>query len=425
MSHTFTVTPNLTVPEFVTEFKAQQCDKPWIESSNLKGETLYAVEKNARCGDAPLFMAVGMSFNNHVPMVLTPDAVWITILVGLTNHIDTDPEGMRRHFVNHEGKKELVIGIDAPSLRGVSPEQWDLAIGAFSELIEEYLNPKKHSFIINNFSTTTEVDRLTSKVVLMGAMKHYFEYTAVLCCGIPQVTVAGTPEDWQDIINRAHVLSEMGLEWWTQHLIPVLEQFKAACSGYPDIDFWKRAYLTHSIGSGGDYGVSGWIHVFYPYLSAPNGVERNRYLDWTKNDERGLEWTNFPSSIVAAPVKIEDNGAEYECEFYGGLVGISMGDDFSVKPESGYVIKLKTDQDSKPRKHPFNVNGIRWTLKRDKPTPGTLYAVSEPEFVGSIRSELVVLPADDPKDLRRLGFHFGGMKSETVAYSKSFKKKKD
>ena len=31
---------------------------------------------------------------------------------------------------------------------------------------------------------------------MMATMQKYFQYVAVLCCGIPSVTLLGTVEDW-------------------------------------------------------------------------------------------------------------------------------------------------------------------------------------------------------------------------------------
>ena len=45
---------------------------------------------------------------------------------------------------------------------------------------------------LNNFSTTTEIDKLVSGIALLGAFKNYFHYEVHFCCGIPSVTLEGT-----------------------------------------------------------------------------------------------------------------------------------------------------------------------------------------------------------------------------------------
>lgn len=343
MAHTFQVS-SLPIPE---RFQAPE-EKPWqldrAVQKKLKGETLYASEGVTVGGTSPLFHALSYAFNSHLPLVLTPDSVWLTILTGLTHHIDSDPEKMRGHFVTHEGKKELVVEVDAPSIRQCSRHIWEYGIRAFSGLLKENLNPKRHELIVSSFSTTSETDRLASQVVLMGAMKHWFEYKMVLCCGLTRVTVEGTPADWADIIARVEMLTEFDLSWWTTPLLPVLQHIKAAAEGRPDVDFWKRAYLKHRVGSGGDFNVSGWINAFYPYIAgkAKGTMQRNPFVAWDQKQKReGTDPDDFPFGLSAVPVKIDDHGTEYDCEFYGGLVGVSMQrTDYEVKPVSGISIQL-------------------------------------------------------------------------------------
>lgn len=317
---------------------------PWFEDraiqDKLEGKTLYASDAETVGGPCPLFNAISYAFNSHCPLVLTPDSVWLTILVGLTHHIDTDPEGLRHHFVAHEGKKELEVEIDSPSIPNVPKSVWEAGIRKFSELLQENLNPKRYELIVSNFSTTTETDRLSSQVSLMGAMKNYFEYKMYLCCGLTKVTVLGTPEDWSDIINRTTVLSEFGLSWWTDKLIPVLQQFKNACEGEPDIEFWKRAYIRHGKGSGGQSDVTGWVNTFFPYIAGKGSMLQNSCVEWENDKLSGVDTDDFPFGLVCAPVEIDDHGTKHQSKFYGGLVGVSMTEDFVVKPESGIAIQL-------------------------------------------------------------------------------------
>jgi hypothetical protein len=292
------------------------------------------------------------AFNSHCPLVLTPDSVWLTILTGLTHHIDTDPEGLRHHFVKHEGKKELEVVVMSPSIFQASADVWEQGIQggplletpSFVEQLQEHIG-KRHDLIVCNFSTTTDTDRLSSQVALMGAMKHWFEYKMMLLCDLTRVTIEGTPEDWGDIIDRARVLSEFGLGWWTDHLIPVLDQLRLACEGKPDIDFWKAAYLKHSLGSGGEYLVSGWINALYPYVAGSGdvkGMMANKFVDWQKDHGGrypGLDPDDFPLGLISTPVKVDDHGQPHVCEFYGGLVGVSMAEDFAVQPQSGFAMQ--------------------------------------------------------------------------------------
>lgn len=355
MSHTFQVS-DAQIPEWF--FNRRPETKPWLEhqgvQAKVKGETLVSSDTRTVGGTSPLFHAVGYAFNQHCPLWITPDAVWLTILSGLTHHIDTDPEGLRQQFVSFEGQKELEVKVWAPSIQHVGREIWEAAIQGgksvaegekpFAEQIREHIG-KKYDLIVNNFSTTTPNDRLASQITLMGAMKHYFQYKMMLCCEMGLVTVGGYSKDWSDILDRARALSELGLTWWTDHLIPVLDQMRLASEGTPDIDFWKLAYLKHRKGSGGEYDVSGWINVFYPYIAGKKSGEmaRNPFVDWQADHGGhypGVDVDDFPFGLVEVPLKVVDHGTPHDCLLYGGLVGVSMADDFTVQPESGYAVQF-------------------------------------------------------------------------------------
>lgn len=371
MPFTFQV-GNEPIPQRFIERRPQMAH--WLADKNVRqkmqgSQTLHANQVQTVGGTTPLFHAMSYAFNNHCPLVLTPDSVWLTILTGLTHHIDTDPEGLRHHFVQHEGKKTLTVKVWSPDIFSAPPEVWEDAIkggssliaepgnAPFAEQLQEALNPKRYDLIVNNFSTTTDTDRLASQIALMGAMKNYFSYKMMLCCGFTRVTIEGTPEDWGNLIDRVRALSEFGLGFWTDQMLPVLDQIRLACEGKPDIDFWRRAYLKQGYGSGGDYNVTGWINTLYPYIHGNGGFIRNPCINWQehalqsygswdnkpeghKGYKEGVHPDDFPFGLISAPVLVDDHGTPYNCEFYGGLVGVSMANDFTVKPESGYAMQF-------------------------------------------------------------------------------------
>src|SRR5689334_4391888 len=51
-----------------------------------------------------LLEAVYLAFNEHRPLVLSPDAVWITITQGVAHHMAAQGEALRDRFVAHQGR---------------------------------------------------------------------------------------------------------------------------------------------------------------------------------------------------------------------------------------------------------------------------------------------------------------------------------
>jgi hypothetical protein len=54
-----------------------------------------------------------------------------------------------------------------------------------------------------NFSTSGPVELTASQVALMDAMSPYFDYEIMAICGIPEVTLTGTVEDWKKVKGRS------------------------------------------------------------------------------------------------------------------------------------------------------------------------------------------------------------------------------
>ena len=74
-----------------------------------------------------------------------------------------------------------------------------------------------------NFSTTTQVAQVTSQVSIMSGMKQYFVYKALMAgCGISNITLEGSIQDWEKIKSKCEFLSTKGLEWYTNILYLLL-----------------------------------------------------------------------------------------------------------------------------------------------------------------------------------------------------------
>lgn len=315
-------------------------------SPRLEGKSLYSPHSQCIPTVSALADALSHAFNGHLPLVLTPDAVWQMILVGLSHHIESDPEGLRHHFVAHKGKKELCILVDKPLQALRLPKDWEVPIGQFADKIKDHIG-KKHDLIVAEFSTTTPVETISYQISLMSSMQHYFRYKMRTLCGLTRVTVEGTPDDWANIHDRVSAMSEFDLQWWTSELLPVIRQFEASCAGTPDREFWNRAYLRHGgSGSGSVESISGWINVFHPYLAASpdNPHQRNPHMDWNAPREipkgSGVELSDLRSSLVSVPVLFQDLnlGTEYDLKFYGGLAGVEIEEDGTVSPVSAFSI---------------------------------------------------------------------------------------
>ncbi|WP_437991049.1 DUF4419 domain-containing protein [Sorangium sp. So ce145] len=312
--------------------------------------------------DAPLVSATDAhalaqaahdAFYLHHPLVLSPDAVWLCLAQGFAHHVALNAEALRGRFVRHQGKEKLVIV--RPDFFLGQPNPWPEAFTAFSEQIAAHVG-RLRDLIVADFSTTGAVERAASEVVLMDAFQPYFEYEMLCGCGIPAITLLGSADDWKSVRRRAAMLSEFGLEAWTDALLPVLDEVVRTAEGHVDPGFW-RSFFRYQSGSGPSE-LTGWILVLFPYLKTfdRNGerIEPNPYFgrweqalraaekrtDWSFKPE-GPSLLQIPSSISSAPVRFVDvrDRTEHPLRFVAGLFGVTQeATTGALAPEFGWAI---------------------------------------------------------------------------------------
>jgi Domain of unknown function (DUF4419) len=186
----------------------------------------------------PLLAAVYMAFSQHRPLVLSPDAVWITIAQGVAHHMAIHGERLRPRFVAQQDKLNLVFVCDDWVDR--SPENpWPEAFASWSNQIREHVGVQVHDSLICDFCTSGPIERAVSQIVMMDVFERYFHYIAYCICGIPTITLEGSPADWEHLYEKAAALSIFVLDWWLAHLLPLCEQFVRASRGDLDLDHWR------------------------------------------------------------------------------------------------------------------------------------------------------------------------------------------
>ena len=242
---------------------------------------------------ALLATAVHRAFYDHCPLILSPDAVWVTIMQGLAQHCAQAGEDMRAAWgMTHEGKMTIDVFREDDFLDG-GQHDWAGVVAEFSDKVGAVIGQERLALAECSFSTSSATDRVVSRVALLDCVQRFFEFVFTRGCGIPWIALRGTPADWRHMRARATQLRPFGLDWWCDELEPVLDQFVSAAEGCPDRTFWESMCNLFG-GSGIRKPISGWIQVLYPYLNKLEGatmgkatmgkrLERNTYLgEWRK-----------------------------------------------------------------------------------------------------------------------------------------------
>jgi hypothetical protein len=316
---------------------------------------------NADCiiggGHHPLFDAVHIAFSTHRPLVLSPDMIWVTIVQGLSQHIALNAEQLRSKFVEHHGR--LTINIRRPDVLPGSPENlWDSVIHELSQHIRAHVGVR-YDKLINNFSTTGDVERTACEVCLLEAFQPYFEYAVMCVCGIPEITLEGTPADWILLRQKVASLADYEIDFWLPHLRKIAEQFERAANGDVDLDHWQDIYKLRRA-----YGwehINGWIVKLVPYLKdhlTGKFRHKNPLLfddKWTMTEQEAY-WggdnavtsRELPSGLSqAAFILAEPDGQQTPMQFLGGFLSIEQDQETrALRPQLGWAVRKSQEMDA-------------------------------------------------------------------------------
>jgi hypothetical protein len=281
------------------------------------------------------------SFEQHKRLILSPDIVWLAIVQQLAIHVNNNPEILRKEFVNFEGKKSILIHRDNFRLGADNP--WHDVFPEFTSKIKEYIGDTNYNAIIGDFSTTDATAKIAFEISLMDVVKSYFDYGASTMCGIPEITLEGTTEDWQLISEKAKGLSTYGLDWWIKDLAPVLSQFVDASKDNVDRAFWNSFFKIDG-DSGGPY-IDGHINRFFPYIKGGYGSKNS----FVKNERRRLTTDQYPSGIVSVPFIWLYFESTLPMGFVAGFIGKEITND-SVKPNIGWGVLHRVAEEAEFKK---------------------------------------------------------------------------
>ena len=170
-------------------------------------KTSFEGERLCYIADDNFYKCMVQAYADHHPLVLSPDIVWLIISQGFSRYVNAHAEEMRDLLVFHEGKMELVVNSNNDVL---SPSgDWERLLNDFSTSISRNTKGELADLMIADFTTTGITERIASQVSLMDVVKKYFIYTNISAgCGIPSITLEGTPDDWQKVLDKVRSLKK-------------------------------------------------------------------------------------------------------------------------------------------------------------------------------------------------------------------------
>jgi hypothetical protein len=357
-SITFAVDPVTIGPDLLPTEKAHASIAKLLGTAIESCDT-YHVDVVEQPGFHSLIAAAHLAYQHHYPLVLSPDVLWLTLAQGLANHVNNHAEEMRHRLVPHDGKKLIQVRRD-DFVKGSPENPWREVWPEFSSAIKKAIGPDNHALILNDFSTTGPTERAASEVVLMDCVQSYFSYEFVTMCGIPEITLEGTVEDWEKIHEKVDQLDQFDLQWWTDDVRQITAEFVRAAQGHPNQPFWRGIYKQED-SSGGPY-TSGWLVRLLPYLKqrefklANEEDEMSGYLTpWQTNLKNpwvgqplskepdifeGITDSQLPASASLVPFVWDYLGKKFDYQFVAGVLTVAQDKESrAIRPRIGWAVR--------------------------------------------------------------------------------------
>ena len=274
-----------------------------------------------------------IAFEKHKRLVLSPDIVWLAIVQQLAIHVGFNSEKLRKQFVNFSGKKSLLVQRN-DFVKG-EKNNWEDVFPDFTKQIKTFIGDNNYDAIQGSFSTTDATTKVAFEIAMMDAMKNYFDYGMSTMCGIPEITLEGTTEDWKSIVEKTKKIADYDLEWWTKDLIPILKQFVNASEDKVDREFWQSFFKLDDM-SGGPY-INGHILNFFPYCQNYKHEIEKRVINKNGWGGGGLTTNSFTGGLSSVPFIWLYYGQTFPMGFVSGFIGMET-DRESIKPNISWAV---------------------------------------------------------------------------------------
>ena len=348
------------------------------------------------------FNCLTEAFAGHYSLILSPDIIWTVISQGFSHYVNLNPEAMRDRLVNHQGKMTLTVeskyGIYSPNTK------WEDILDGFDKQIAENTKGNVADMMRADFSTSGKTERISSQITLMSTVKSYFDYVILYAaCGIPSITIEGTPDDWKKVIEKTENLRNFDLGWWVDDLTPILQEFVKAAEGNPDRKFWQNIVIKtrpedfesrRPCVQSNPTKLNGWFLKLIPFNK-----------DGRTPEEMIYDSARMLPNVASAPCiykVIDDNGkaiSETPVDMVAGLVGIDVDTTaHSMRPRIGWMVcesNKKLFEEQLTNDGILTVNSVPEELKRIEYLPSLCIRFNDeiklPDWMDTLRIDDIML----------------------------------
>lgn len=299
--------------------------------------------------------ALHASFAEHLPLRIDPDDIWLVFLSQVSLLINKYPEKYRDSFVNIQESNEIIVRHDGLLLDEsvtTSSTKWEEIFPVF----EKEMNKRMKIDMNLKFTTTTNVRYTASQIMIMGSMKNYFQYVVQTCCGIPEVRIGGSVEDWSSLKHKINdICTRIFSKDWKPKFGNFIEESIKVINGNPDPDFWEKLYhFDGGGGSGTGPSTTGYVNNLFP-------LDKEGGLGLSFNNKRSTE--TFPELTGYVPFIWEyfkgPFTKTFECVFKSGLTHASINDGEVSSKATWQIVRLSDEKS-------IEKDTCKWTILTDE-----------------------------------------------------------
>jgi RNA binding exosome subunit len=317
------------------------CDSAKISASNSSVNHLFNAFINA--------------YNTHSALKLSPDHILIAIGQTVSTFINNNPETFRDRFVTHDGSHDIKI------IQDKLQNQSDInrLFESFQKELKSETKTNLVDLLTPNFTTTTTISKIVGTLTVMSTFKEFFKYYKATMCGISAVTLSGTDDDWEQLLDKYVQIKTLipELSAWYIHFDKIIQLFMDM-RYYGNSDdlisnnikkIWKKCVSIIPKSSGQPMSLAGWIRLFYPFnsknklISIPddwNALEPSdmKIPDNVINEINNvnkvyIRWQDIQPSIIEVDIIID----MIEKKVHSGIIGTTYDGKHFV-PVIGYKI---------------------------------------------------------------------------------------
>jgi len=362
-------------------------------------KTSFERQRLSYIADDNFYKCLVQAYADHHPLVLSPDMVWLIISQGFSRYVNAHAEEMRDLLVFHEGEMELVVNSNNDILSPTG--DWERLLNDFSTCIARNTKGELVDLMTADFTTTGITERIASQVSLMDVVKKYFIYTNIAAgCGIPSITLEGTPNDWQKVLDKVRCLKKYHLEKWASDLEVILKEFVNASKGSRNPSFWQNIVKKRRVDqlksnkgclpSINSTHLDGWFLKFFP-----------NELGETKDS---VMWdVDMPQEMVSVSflhvLTDPDTGEPIDTipmQLWAGFVGIEEdAKTRALTPKIGWLARIADEESDEAArlKEQNKYKQLYFSIGKDQEVP---HVLSKMDHIRSLRIDFgdnpVVIP---------------------------------